>query len=237
MSNLSVPITTVWRGEPYPRGATWDGVGVNFALFSEHAERVELCIFDSSGRRELQRIDVKEQTDLIWHCYLPEARPGLLYGYRVYGPYRPQDGHRFNPNKLVLDAYAKSLHGTIRWSDAHFGYRIGSRHEDLFFDRRDNAQGMPKCCVIDPAFTWGDDHPPKIPWNDMVIYEAHVKGLTMRHPEVPPQLRGTYAGLATAPVIEHLMRLGITTVELLPVHAFVDDRRLVREAAGGVLEH
>ena len=226
MSNLSVPITTVWRGEPYPRGATWDGVGVNFALFSEHAERVELCIFDSSGRHELQRIDVKEHTDLIWHCYLPEARPGLLYGYRVHGPYRPQDGHRFNPNKLVLDAYAKSLHGTIRWSDAHFGYRIGSRHDDLSFDRRDNAQGMPKCCVIDPAFTWGDDHPPKIPWNDMVIYEAHVKGLTMRHPEVPPQLRGTYAGLATAPVIEHLTRLSITTVELLPVHAFVDDRRL-----------
>ncbi|MGB0128704.1 MAG: alpha-amylase family glycosyl hydrolase, partial [Rhodocyclaceae bacterium] len=227
MSKLNVPITAVWRGVPYPRGATWDGEGVNFALFSEHAEAVELCIFDAIGRRELQRIRIREQTDLIWHCYLPEARPGLLYGYRVYGPYRPEDGHRFNPNKLLVDGYAICLHGTVRWSDAHFGYCIDSRRQDLSFDRRDNAQGMPKCRVVDRAFTWGDDRPPKVPWHDMVIYETHVKGMTIKHPEVPPQLRGTYAGMSTAPVIDHLKRLGVTTVELMPVHGFVDDRHLI----------
>jgi glycogen operon protein len=221
------PITAVWPGSPFPRGANWDGRGVNFALFSEHAERVELCLFDATGKRELQRIDVRDRTDQIWHCYLPEARPGLLYGYRVHGPYDPARGHRFNPNKLLLEPYAKDIVGQIKWSDAHFGYRIGHRNADLSFDRRDNAAGMPKCRVIDPAFTWGDDRAPVIPWADMVIYELHVRGLTMNHPGVPPQLRGTYAGLSTAPVIEHLKRLGVTSVELMPVHAFVDDRHLV----------
>jgi len=223
----NVPITAVWPGAPYPRGATWDGEGVNFALFSEHATKVELCIFDPSGQREIQRIAVPEHTDLIWHCYLPEARPGLLYGYRVHGPYKPEQGHRFNPNKLLIEPYAKALVGELRWSDAHFGYRIGAAAQDLSFDRRDNAQGMPKCRVVDPAFTWGDDRPPRTPWHDTVIYELHVRGFTMNHPEVPPQLRGTYAGLATAPVIDHLRRLGVTAVELMPVHAYVDDRHLV----------
>jgi len=226
---MSAPVSSVWPGKPYPRGATWDGEGVNFALFSEHAEKVELCIFDERGRRELQRIVLPERTDQVWHGYLPEARPGMLYGYRVHGPYRPEQGHRFNPNKLLLDPYAKSLTGTITWSDANFGYRVGHARADLSMDRRDSAAGMPKCRVIDPAFTWGDDRRPDIPWHDTVIYELHVKGYTMLHPEVPPQLRGTYAGLASAPVIECLRRLGVTTVELMPVHTFVDDRHLVQK--------
>jgi isoamylase len=220
-------ITAVWPGRPHPRGATWDGEGVNFALFAENAERVELCIFDASGRRELQRVPIVEQTDQVWHCYLPEARPGLIYGYRVFGPYRPLEGLRFNPNKLLIDPYAKNIVGAIRWSDALFGYSVGHKKADLSFDRRDSAGGMPKCKVIDPAFTWGDDRRPNVAWHEMVIYEMHVRGFTMRHPDVPPPLRGTYAGLATAPVIDYLKHLGVTTVELLPVHAFVDDRSLV----------
>ena len=220
-------ITAVWPGRPYPRGATWDGEGVNFALFSEHANKVELCLFDPSGRRELQRITLPERTNHVWHCYLPEARPGMLYGYRVHGPYEPARGHRFNPHKLLLEPYAKDIAGTLRWSDAHFGYRLSHRQADLSFDRRDNAAGMPKCRVIDPAFSWGDDRRPNIDWHEMVVYELHVRGLTMRHPDVPAPLRGTYAGVATAPVVEHLQRLGITTVELLPVHTFIDDRRLI----------
>ena len=220
------PITAVWPGEPYPRGATWDGEGVNFALFAANAAKVELCIFDPGGRHELQRIVLRERTDEIWHSYLPEARPGTLYGYRVYGPYDPAKGHRFNPHKLLIEPYAKHLQGPLHWSDAHYGYRVGNPKEDLSFDKRDSAAGTPKCRVIDPAFTWGDDRPPKVPWHDVVIYEAHVRGLTLLHPEVPKHLRGTYAGLATAPVIEHLLRLGVTTVELMPVHAFLDDRHL-----------
>ena len=221
------PISAVWPGRPYPRGASWDGEGVNFTLFSENAQKVELCIFDQDGRRELQRIELREQTDLVWHCYLPEARPGLLYGYRVYGPYKPEEGHRFNPNKLLLDPYARDIHGPVRWSDALFGYTVGSKREDLSLDRRDSARGMPKCKVIDPAFTWGEERRPNVPWNDMIIYEAHVRGFTMRHPDVPPALRGTYAGLASAPSIDYLRRLGVTTIELMPIHAFVDERRLV----------
>jgi glycogen operon protein len=224
---MSKPITAVWPGSPFPQGATWDGEGVNFAIFSANAEKVELCVFDPSGRRELQRIELRERTNEIFHCYLPEARPGLLYGYRVHGPYTPEQGHRFNPHKLLIEPYAKHLEGPLRWSDAHFAYRIGSRREDLSFDRRDNAAGMPKCRVVDPAFTWGGDRPPRIPWHDMVIYELHVRGFTMRHPDVPEPLRGTYAGLSTAPVIEYLKRLGVTTIELMPVHSFVDDRHLL----------
>ena len=223
------PITAVWPGRPDPRGATWDGEGVNFALFSENAERVELCVFDDAGRRQLQRIPLSERTDQVWHCYLPEARPGMLYGYRVYGRYRPDEGSRFNPHKLLLDPYAMQIVGALRWSDAMFGYTPGHRREDLSYDRRDSAGGMPKCKVIDPAFTWGDDRGPEVPWHEMVIYELHVRGYTMQHPDVPPQLRGTYAGLATAPVIDYLKRLGVTTIELMPVHAFVDDRRLVEQ--------
>ncbi len=221
--------TTVWPGQPYPLGATWDGEGVNFALFSEHAERVELCLFDRRGRREIERIPMRRRTNQVWHCYLPEVRPGLLYGYRVHGPYAPDDGHPFNPNKLLLDPYAKDIVGSLLWSDALFGYRIGSGAQDPVMDRRNSARGMPKCRVIDPAFTWGEDRPPRTPWHDTIIYELHVKGFTARHPEIAPWLRGTYAGLASAPAIDHLRYLGVTAVELMPVHAFIDDRRLVEK--------
>ncbi len=223
----STMITAVWPGSPYPRGATWDGEGVNFALFSENAEQVELCIFDPTGKHEVQRIHVREQTDMVWHCYLPEARPGLLYGYRVQGPYDPVRGHRFNAHKLLIDPYAMDIVGTLNWSDTHFGYRVGHRNEDMAPDRRDNAADMLKCRVADPAFSWGADRSPKIPWHEMVIYELHVRGFTKNNPAVPPALRGTYAGLGTAPVIEHLKRLGVTSVELMPTHSFIDDRHLV----------
>jgi isoamylase len=221
------PQPIVWPGRPYPLGATWDGEGVNFALYSEHAEKVELCLFDNSGKREIQRIPLAEQTDMVWHSYLPEVRPGQLYGYRVFGPYAPEEGHRFNHHKLLLDPYGKQIQGSIRWSDSHFGYRVGNKQEDLSFDRRDDAAGMPKNQVIDSAFTWGADAPPRIPWHETIIYELHVKGFTMCHPDVPPHLRGTYAGLATAPVIDYLTHLGVTSIELMPVHSFVDDRQLV----------
>ena len=221
------PVTTVWPGQPHPPGATWDGAGVNLALFSAHAQKVELCIFDATGRHEVQRIEVAGWTDGVWHCYLPQARPGTLYGYRVHGPYIPEQGHRFNPHKLLIDPYAKALAGEIRWSDAHFGYRIGDEQADLSCDLRDDAHAMPKCRVIDPTYNWEGDAPPRIPWQDTVIYELHVKGFTMQHPGVPPELRGTYLGLASAPAIEHFQRLGVTAVELLPVHAFADDRHLV----------
>ncbi|CAM5791952.1 glycogen debranching protein GlgX [Rhizobacter fulvus] len=223
----AAPIDTLWRGKPYPRGATWDGMGVNFALFSESAERVELCLFDPSGRHEVARLPLREQTDQVFHGYLPQARPGLLYGYRVHGPYRPQDGHRFNGHKLLLDPYARNIVGTIRWHDALFGYRVGHAQGDLSFDRRDSAPYLPRCKVVESAFTWGDDRPPNVPWHETVIYELHVKGFTQLNPEVPPELRGTYAGLACAPVIEYLKRLGVTTIELMPVHSFLDDRHLV----------
>jgi glycogen operon protein len=217
----------VLPGSPHPLGATWDGGGVNFAIFSEHAEKVELCLFDDHGRRETARVALPEQTDLVWHGYLPDVRPGRKYGYRVYGPWNPESGHRFNANKLLLDPYAKEIHGGVKWSDALYGYRIGHQKEDLSFDRRDSARGMPKCVVTDAAFTWGEDRAPRTPWSDTVIYELHVKGFTARHPDIPPDLRGTYAGLASAPAIEHLQRLGVTAVELLPVHAFFDDRVLI----------
>ncbi|MEO5695527.1 MAG: glycogen debranching protein GlgX, partial [Burkholderiaceae bacterium] len=222
-------IDALWPGQPYPRGANWNGMGVNFALFSESAEKVELCLFDPSGRHEVKRVALREQTDQIFHGFLPQARPGQLYGYRVHGPYRPKDGHRFNANKLLIDPYARSIVGAPRWHDALFGYRVGHGHSDadLGFDRRDSAPYMPRCKVVETAFTWGDDRPPNVPWHETVIYEAHVRGLTMQHPEVPPALRGTYAGLACAPVIDHLKGLGVTTIELMPVHAFIDDRHLV----------
>jgi isoamylase len=217
----------VWPGRPYPLGSTWDGEGVNFALYSEHAEKVELCLFDMSGKRETLRVPLPEQTDMVWHGYLPEVRPGQLYGYRVFGPYAPEQGHRFNHHKLLLDPYGKQLQGSLAWSDSDFGYRVGHKQEDLSFDRRDNAAGMPKNKVIDSAFTWGTDAPPNIPWHETVIYELHVKGFTMCNPDVPARLRGTYAGLATAPVIDYLTRLGVTSIELMPVHSFIDDRQLV----------
>jgi isoamylase len=217
----------VWPGRPYPLGATWDGEGVNFAIFSEHAEQVELCLFDESGRRETQRVAVREQTDQVWHCYLPEARPGLLYGYRMRGPYDPQKGLRFNHHKLLLDPYAKQMRNGVRWHDSMFGYKVGHRNEDLSYDRRDSAPGMLKGVVVDSAFTWGADRAPRTPWHKTIIYEVHVKGFTTQNPKVPPGLRGTYAALATAPVIDYLTKLGVTAVELMPVHGFIDDRHLI----------
>src|SRR5215472_7083750 len=178
--------TRIRPGRPYPLGACWDGEGVNFALFSAHAEKVELCLFDRSGGREQARIGLPEYTDEVWHVYLPEARPDLLYGYRVHGPYDPANGHRFNPNKLLLDPYAKSLHGRLRWSDTVFGYRVGSPREDLAMDRRDSARFVPKCRVIEPAYTWSDEHRPRILWEESIILELSARGITMRHPNVDP---------------------------------------------------
>jgi glycogen operon protein len=211
-------------------GATWDGRGTNFALFSANAEKVELCLFDNQGRRELERIELPERTEDVWHGYLNDVSPGQLYGYRVYGAYEPEHGHRFNPNKLLLDPYARRLAGRLVWSDAHFGFRIGSSREDLSFDRRDNARGMLKAVVIDETFNWGRrEMRPSIPWEDTVIYEAHVRGLTAKRADVPPNLRGTYGGLASPAMIKHLKRLGVTTIELLPIHGLVDDRNLVEK--------
>ena len=218
---------TVWTGSPYPLGATWDGKGVNFALFSEHAEGVLLCLFDAATHEEISRIPVQEKTDDVWHCYVPGLAPGALYGYRVFGPYDPQSGHRFNPNKLLLDPYAKALDGSFAWSDTHFGYTIGHQAGDLSFDTRDNASEMYKCRVINPEFDWGNDRAPHVPWSDTVIYELHTKGFTKLHPKIPGAVRGTYAGLASKASIEHLKSLGITAVELMPVHAFIDERSLV----------
>lgn len=219
--------TTVNTGLPFPLGATWDGAGVNFALFSANAARVELCLFDASGRRELERVALPEYTDEVWHGYLPDIRPGQLYGYRVHGPYAPEAGHRFNHNKLLLDPYALQLRGEIRWHDAVFGYRIDSPRADLTMDRRDSAFVMPKCVVVDPAVTWGPDIPPRVRWQDTIIYEAHVKGMTAAHKGLAPQLKGTFGGLADPRVIEHLVKLGVTAVELMPVQAFFDDRHLI----------
>src|ERR1700676_5481809 len=213
-------------GEPAPLGATWDGKGVNFALFSAHAERVELCLFDSSGQHEEARILLPEYTDEVWHCYLPEARPGQLYGYRVHGPYDPQAGHRFNPNKLLLDPYAREISGRLRWSDVLYGYRFGGPRGDLAIDRRDSARFMPKGRVIDSAFTWDDDRHPRNSWEETIILEMHVRGFTIRHPAVGERQRGTFAGLASPAVIDYLVGLGVTAIELLPIHAAVTDRRL-----------
>ena len=214
-------------GLPYPLGATWDGKGVNFALFSAHAEKVELCLFDPAGRRELERILLPEYTDQVWHGYLPDAAPGTLYGYRVYGPYDPRAGHRFNHHKLLLDPYAKSLAGRVLQADVIYGYRPESAREDLSFDRRDSARAMPKCRVVDSAHSWGDERPPAVLPADTIIYETHLRGFTMRFPGMAEQFKGTFAGLATAPVVDYLKSLGITAVELLPIHAFYDDRHLV----------
>jgi glycogen operon protein len=214
-------------GRPHPLGATWDGAGANFALFSENATGVELCLFEGDGQRETARIPITENTDQVWHVYLPEARPGLRYGYRVHGPWEPAQGHRFNPAKLLLDPYARAIDGTITWDDALFAYALGGGDDaDLTADTRDSARNMPKAILTDTAFTWGDDRLLRTPWNETVIYELHVKGFTQRHPDVPKALRGTYAGLATPAVLEHLKALGVTAVELMPVHQFVSDRYL-----------
>jgi glycogen operon protein len=217
----------IWPGEPYPLGATWTGVGVNFALFSEHATRVELCLFDSvDATREATRIPLPEQTDMVWHGFLPDVRPNQLYGYRVEGPYEPQRGHRFNPNKVVMDPYAKAVARTIRWSDEMFGYEVGHADADLSFDIRDNAAFAPLATVIDPAFTWGEDRPLKTPWHKTVIYEMHVRGFTRLHPDIPHGLRGTYEALTREPALAHLKKLGVTAVQLMPVHHHAYERDL-----------
>jgi glycogen operon protein len=212
-------------GNPYPLGATWDGSGVNFALFSENATGVELSLFDADGHE--RRVAITERTDQVWHVYLPQARPGLRYGVRVHGPWDPSAGHRFNPAKLLLDPYARAVTETIQWSDALFGYTIGHPDADLARDDRDSARGMPKGVVVDTAFTWGDDRPPRIPWNETVIYELHVKGFTARHPDVAKELRGTYSGLVAPAALDYLRGLGVTAVELMPIHHFVSDKHLV----------
>ena len=220
----------LWPGRPYPLGASWDGAGVNFALFTEYATKVELCLFDGpESTQESARIRMPEQTDQVWHCYLPECRPGQLYGYRVYGPYEPAEGHRFNSNKVVLDPYAKALGRDLKWDDSLFGYKIGDPNADLSFDDRDSAAFAPLGLVLDTAFTWGDDHPPRTPWHKTLIYELHVKGFTKRHPGVLENQRGTYAGLGSEAAIKHLTDLGITAVELLPVHYHVNDRHLLQK--------
>ncbi len=218
----------VWPGLPYPLGATWDGSGTNFALFSAHAEKVELCLFDADGKQEVERIVLPENTHEIWHGYLPDVRAGHFYGYRVYGPYDPENGHRFNHHKLLLDPYAKSLHGDLEWNDALFGYVVGHEQEDLSFDKRDSAPFMPRCEVIDPAFTWGMKTDLRTPWHETIIYEMHVRGFTMLHPEVAEEERGTFGGLSSPVPIGYLTDLGITAVELLPVHTFLHDRHLIK---------
>ena len=213
-------------GLPYPLGANFDGLGINFAVYSAHAEKIELCVFEETGRREIARLALPEWTDEVWHGYLPGAKPGLLYGYRAHGPYAPHEGHRFNPNKLLIDPYARSLSGELRWTDALFGYRVNAARADLTFDRRDSAPAMPKSMVTADPFDWSGDRRPNTPWSDTVIYECHVRGLTMLLEEVRPPVRGTFAALTHPKVIDHLKRLGVTAVELLPIHAFVQDRFL-----------
>jgi glycogen operon protein len=215
------------EGLPYPLGATWTGLGVNFALFSANATKVELCLFDAQGEQELERIPLPEYTNEVFHGFIPDLRPGTFYAYRVHGPYAPEAGHRFNPHKLVLDPYAKAVVGELSWNPALFGYTIGHPDADLSYDTRDSAPFMPRCRVIDPAFTWGRDQPPAIPWERTILYEAHVRGLTKLHPEVAPESRGTFRGLASPAMIRHFKRLGVTTVEILPIHRFVDDSYLV----------
>ena len=218
----------VWPGSPHPLGATWDGEGVNFAIVSAHATSVELCLFDEpDAPSEADRITLGERTEHVWHAYLPDARPGQCYGFRVHGPFAPEQGHRFNPAKLLLDPYAKAISGTVRWSHEMYGYRIGDSQGDLSHDLRDSAGFIPKSVVVDGSFNWVDDRLPRTPWHRTVIYECHVKGMTARHPEVPPELRGTYLGLATDAVIGHLQALGVTAVQLLPIQQFVSERHLV----------
>src|SRR5690606_8091326 len=206
-----VGVVRIWPGNPYPLGATWDGAGVNFALFSENATRVELCLFDSAtSKRESARIEMRERTDQVFHVYLPDVLPGQLYGYRVHGPYDPRAGHRFNPNKVLFDPYARSVGRLTCWADELFGYRVGDKGEDLTMDPRDSAAYAPLSQVVETAFSWGDDRPPATPWHKTLIYETHVKGQTKLDPKVPEPLRGTYLGLASDSVIEHLLSLGVT---------------------------
>jgi glycogen operon protein len=228
---LSAPprVDRLLPGAPYPLGATWDGLGTNFAVFSAHAGRIDLCLFDPSGRRQVARLTLPEYTDQVWHGYLPGSRAGLIYGYRAHGPYEPQRGHRFNPHKLLLDPYARHIVGDIRPSDALYGYRVNSPRGDLSFDRRDSAPGMQKAMVTASSFNWADDRAPSVPWSDTVIYEIHLKGFTLQWPGLLPREGGTFAALADTQVIDYLRRLGVTAVELMPIHAFAQDRHLLEK--------
>jgi isoamylase len=217
----------LWPGTPTPLGATWDGVGVNFALFSEHAEGVELCLFDDDDGQTM--LPLSESTGWVWHVYVPGIGPGQRYGFRVHGPQQPDRGHRFNPSKVVFDPYAKAIDGDVRWGAEVFGYQVGTTNADLTMSRSDSGPLVPKAVVIDQSFYWGNDSAPNTPWHETVIYEAHVKGFTIRHPEIPPELRGTYAGLASPASIEHLQLLGVTALELMPVHHFIHPQFLLEK--------
>ncbi|TMM00263.1 MAG: glycogen debranching protein GlgX [Actinobacteria bacterium] len=224
-------MSAVWPGQPFPLGATWDGHGTNFSLFSENAERVELCLFDGDDNET--RIDLRERTALNWHCFLPGVGPGTRYGYRVYGPYEPQNGHRFNSAKLLIDPYAKAIEGPIDWDAANVLPYVPTPDEpdaDLEADDEDSEPAIPKCLIVDTQFYWEDDRPPRTPWSQTVIYETHVKGFTRLHPQVREDLRGTYAGLASDEALAYLQELGVTAVELLPVHHIADESFLHERA-------
>ncbi|WP_347160078.1 glycogen debranching protein GlgX [Pontibacter chitinilyticus] len=219
---------TAYPGSPYPLGASWDGKGVNFALYADNATAVELCLFNSSEEtKEAARIKMAERTHQVWHIYLPDVKPGQLYGYRVHGPYDPHNGERFNPHKLLIDPYAKAISGTIEWHDSLFGYKVGDKHGDLSFSKTDSAPFIPKSVVVDAAFDWGKDAPPKVPYHKSIIYETHVKGFTQQHPDIPEEIRGTYSALGHPVTLKYLQELGITAVELMPVHHFITDRYLL----------
>ncbi|RDV16718.1 glycogen debranching enzyme GlgX [Pontibacter diazotrophicus] len=222
--------TTVYPGSPYPLGANWDGKGVNFALYADNATGVELCLFNSvEDDKESVKIKMTERSHQVWHAYLPGIEPGQLYGYRVHGPFDPHNGHRYNPNKLLIDPYAKAISGTIEWHDSLFGYEFGHPDEDLSRNDTDSAPFIPKAVVVDASFDWGDDKAPKIPYYKSIIYETHIKGFTQLHPEIPEDIRGTYSGLAHPVTIKYLQELGITAIELMPVHHFITDRYLVEK--------
>jgi glycogen operon protein len=217
-------------GRPFPLGATFDGEGVNFAVFSENAEGMELCLFNhADDKEEFVKVKIEEVTHRIWHAYLPGIKAGQLYGYRAHGRYEPQNGHRFNPNKLLVDPYTKALAGTLKWDNALFSYEIGHEDEDLSFSETDSAPFIQKSVVIDSTFDWEGDTRPDIPYHNSIIYEAHVKGLTMRHPEIPEEIRGTYAAVAHPVIIDYLKSLGVTAIELMPVHQFVADQHLLEK--------
>jgi isoamylase len=226
-----VPVITpsrVREGSSHAQGAIWDGKGTNFTLFSAHATKVEVCLFDRAGLRELERIVLPEYTDEIWHGYIPDVNPSDVYGFRVHGPYEPQAGHRFNPNKLLLDPYARGHIGEVKWGPEVFGYTIGAEGDDLSFDERDSAPFMPKCVVVDPNFDWkGQPRSRGVPWDQTIIYEAHLRGFTKLHALVPPRQRGTYVGLGSRAVIDYVRSLGVTSIELLPIHTFINDSQLL----------
>ncbi|KAE8759081.1 glycogen debranching protein GlgX [Paraburkholderia madseniana] len=227
MSSQASYSTRIAEGTPFPLGATWNGSGVNFALFSAHATGVELCLFDETGKTEIERIELPEYTDEVWHVFVPNLKPGAVYGYRVHGPYEPEKGHRFNPNKLLLDPYAKAHIGELKWAPEIFGYTLDSEEGDLSFDERDSAPFVPKCKVVDANFSWSHPERNALPSERVIFYETHVRGFTKRHPEVPENLRGTFAGLGQQVVLDYIRSLGVTSVELMPIQTFVNDSHLL----------